>query len=62
MGEPQLGLARKPKPAPLVEVLREQLEYLLAHSPQVEACWRDCPECERYRAVKELLMKPFRQA
>ncbi len=42
----------------LIDVLCEQLEYLVAH-PRETPCLPLCSECCRLAMVKELLMSPF---
>jgi len=45
-------------PAPLLDILVEQLEYLAAHvSP---ACPADCSDCARLSQVTNWLLLPFR--
>jgi hypothetical protein len=44
-------------PAPLREVMFEQLDYLLAHTGK--ACPTDCAECIRLEHVKFWLLEPF---
>jgi hypothetical protein len=45
------------EPAPLVDVLFDQLEYLVAHPGQ--ECSRGCPECDRLEQIRKLLLVPF---
>jgi hypothetical protein len=45
-------------PAPLSEVLFDQLEYLLAH--RTEDCPPGCTDCSRLQQVKDWLLLPFR--
>lgn len=48
------------EPAPLVDVIFEQLDSLVAHTDQG---WHaDCPECARFKRVKNLLLVPFRDS
>ena len=44
-------------PAPLIDVLFEQLEYLVSHTG--EECPVGCPDCKRFEQVKKLLLVPF---
>jgi hypothetical protein len=46
------------KAAPLIDVMFDQLEYLIAHSDG--ACPPDCIDCDRLRQVRNLLLLPFR--
>lgn len=46
------------EPAPLVEVLTEQIEYLVGHL--AEACPPRCPECARLERAMLYLLRPFR--
>lgn len=48
------------EPAPLMEVLFEQLEYLTTHSS--EPCVPGCMDCTRLDHVKAWLLAPFRTA
>jgi hypothetical protein len=41
---------------PLLDVLVEQLEYLVAHE---NGCAPDCPDCRRLAQVKRCLLQPF---
>ena len=41
---------------PLVAVLMEQLQYLVAHGNR---CEPDCPECRRLAQVTQELLQPF---
>jgi hypothetical protein len=52
--QPNAGL----ESAPLVDVLFDQLEFLLAHGGL--RCPEGCPECVRLEQVKGLLLLPFR--
>ena len=45
------------EPAPLVDVLFDQLEYLVSHARQ--GCLSGCPDCTRLEQVKKLLLMPF---
>lgn len=49
-----------PESAPLVDVLFDQLEFLVAHCTL--RCPEDCPECARLEQVKGWLLLPFRSA
>jgi hypothetical protein len=44
-------------PAPLIDVLFDQLEYLGSHTG--EECPVGCPDCNRFAQVKKLLLVPF---
>ena len=44
-------------PAPLVEVMLEQLKYLIAHA--AGNCPPGCEDCARFAQVKEILLQPF---
>ena len=46
-------------PAPIVDVLFEQLAYLLAHHSNARDCEKQCPRCHRLSLVSEVLMIPF---
>ena len=52
-----LNLPRVPDPANEDDVLREQLEYLIAHMAERGAC--GCPECLRYLRVRSVLLEIF---
>jgi hypothetical protein len=44
-------------PAPLADVMFDQLDWLLGHvSP---ACGPECEDCARLEQVKKILLKPF---
>jgi hypothetical protein len=47
-------------PADTNDVLREQLQYLIAHAAANTAC--GCSECRRYLRVRSLLLEIFRSA
>lgn len=47
-----------PESAPLVDVLFDQLQFLVAHD--TSRCAADCPECIRLEQVKGWLLLPFR--
>jgi len=47
-------------PAPLVEVLFEQLEFLATHLTNGEDCPDECPLCARLDEVSNCLLSPFR--
>lgn len=49
-----------PESAPLVDVLFDQLEFLVSHGSL--HCPTGCPECVRLEQVKEWLLLPFRAA
>ena len=46
------------RPAPLVDVMMEQIAYLAGHA--AEACPPACPDCMRLEQVKHWLLAPFR--
>lgn len=46
--------------APVVDVLFDQLAYLIAHAGR--RCPRGCQDCIRLKQVKDWLMLPFRTA
>jgi hypothetical protein len=46
------------RPAPLLEVMMEQIAYLAGHA--AEACPPACPDCVRLEQVKRWLLAPFR--
>ena len=53
--------ARNPNssgPAPIAEVLFDQLEYLVSHT--AERCSENCPDCRRLQMVTDWLLLPFR--
>ena len=52
-----LSLPRVPQPADESDVMREQLEYLIAHATDRGAC--GCSECQRYLRVRSLLLAIF---
>lgn len=44
--------------APLLDVMVEQLEYLVTHeSPECPTGW--CPDCRRSAHIQALLLEPF---
>ena len=45
------------QPAPLVDVLFDQFEYLVSHTE--EECPGGCPDCKRFEQIKKLLLVPF---
>jgi hypothetical protein len=45
------------EPAPLVDVLFDQLEYLVSHAAQ--GCPEGCADCARFREIQRLLLLPF---
>jgi hypothetical protein len=45
------------EPAPLVDVLFDQLEYLVSHASR--GCPPGCPDCSRLEQVEKLLLIPF---
>jgi hypothetical protein len=46
------------RPAPLLDVMMEQIEYLAGHG--AEACPAGCADCARLEQVKRWLLAPFR--
>ena len=44
-------------PAPLIDVLFDQLEYLVWHT--AGECPAGCPDCKRFEQIKKLLLVPF---
>lgn len=40
-------------------MLQEQLDYLIAHA--VECARPECPDCERYKRAREVLLAPFNE-
>ena len=46
------------KATPLIDVMHEQLEYLIGHSG--ENCPPDCIDCRRLQQVINWLLLPFR--
>jgi hypothetical protein len=46
------------EPAPICEILHEQLEYLIAHS--ADSCAPGCEDCVRLQQVQGWLLMPFR--
>ena len=46
------------RPAALLDVMMEQIEYLAGHA--VEACPSECADCARLDQVKVWLLAPFR--
>jgi hypothetical protein len=46
------------EPAPLADVLLDQLRYLLRHKST--ACAADCADCERLAGAQSWLLLPFR--
>ena len=51
-----VSLPRAPEPADENDVMREQLEYLIAHATE-RAC--GCSACQRYLRVRSLLLEIF---
>ena len=47
-------------PAPLIDMLFDQLEYLVSHTGK--ECPVGCPDCKRFEQVKKLLLVPFESA
>jgi hypothetical protein len=48
------------QPAPLGDILHEQLDYLIGHA--TAACPPGCSDCARLQQVKSWLLIPFRGA
>lgn len=48
-------------PAPLIDVLFEQLEYLATHLNKGDDCPSPCPVCARLDLVSRFLLAPFRE-
>jgi hypothetical protein len=46
------------EPAPLGDILHEQLDYLIAHAAQ--SCAPGCADCARLQQVQGWLLLPFR--
>ena len=46
------------RPAPLLDVMMEQIEYLAGHV--AETCPAACADCARLEQVKRWLLAPFR--
>ena len=44
-------------PASYADVMREQMEYLLAHA--AAACHPGCSDCARLEQVRRYLLRPF---
>ena len=53
---PRNGL-RYVEPAPLIDVMFDQLAYLLAHVSQ--GCLAGCQDCVRLKQVESWLLQPF---
>jgi len=47
-------------PAPLIDVMFEQLEYLATHLANATDCPSPCPVCARLDLVSRFLLTPFR--
>jgi hypothetical protein len=54
---PQMERQRIPEPAADGDILREQLEYLIAHAAETPQC--GCAECQRYLRVRSTLLEIF---
>lgn len=50
--------SRNIEPAPVVDVMFDQLEYLVAHASC--QCPVNCLDCDRLERIKGLLLVPFR--
>ena len=48
------------EPAPKVDVMFDQLEYLLAHRSR--GCSEGCVDCARLKEIEGWLLQPFRTA
>jgi hypothetical protein len=46
------------EPATMIDVMFDQLEYLLAH--ESKDCPSGCKDCSRLRQVEDWLLQPFR--
>jgi hypothetical protein len=46
------------RPAALLDVMMEQIEYLAGHA--IEACPSGCADCARLEQAKRWLLAPFR--
>jgi hypothetical protein len=51
------GITSIIEPAPLIDVLFDQLEYLVSHTGG--ECPAGCPDCNRFAQIKKLLLVPF---
>ena len=54
---PQVEVKRQPEPADEADVMRVQLEYLIAHTEGEVQC--GCAECRRYLRVRAILLEIF---
>jgi len=45
------------RPAPLADIISEQLAYLIEHA--ASSCHANCPDCKRFEQVKRYLLEPF---
>ncbi|MGC9944801.1 MAG: hypothetical protein ABSF64_00260 [Bryobacteraceae bacterium] len=54
---PQVERQRIPEPAAQADILREQLEYLIAHADGNAQC--GCSACQRYVRVRSALLEVF---
>jgi len=54
----RVGSACYIDPAPLMDVMLDQLRYLLSHKSA--ACAPDCADCDRLAGVQSWLLLPFR--
>jgi hypothetical protein len=48
------------EPAPTIDVMFDQLEYLVNH--EGKGCPAGCKDCTRLRQVEDWLLQPFRDA
>ena len=46
------------EPAPVADILVDQLRYLLRH--KAASCTHNCPDCERLAGAQSWLLLPFR--
>lgn len=54
---PRFERQRIPEPADEADILREQLEYLIAHTASNAQC--GCSACQRYLRVRSALLEIF---
>jgi hypothetical protein len=57
-GAADAGHSRPAGPAPLTDVLFDQLEYLVGHA--AGNCSEDCRDCRRLQMASDWLLLPFR--
>lgn len=58
-GELRRGRCDLGPAASTADVMREQMEFLMAHAGK--ACNGSCPECQRLERVKDYLLQEFTQ-